>query len=289
MKIKNTRISYLGYAMIEAGLWRVIDKSDGRNAVVGPQYKSEAELLGDFDRYYQASWAAPATSAITSTPEELIQVLRHVHSDIQKIRDGQMIAMDVEQMQRNIAHLLERNGSDTLPRVQPSKVATVDSCGFTASWMIEHDLADRWGSLNDYNLSAKPSFQVLKDDPSLLERLQAMQRDELTFVAAKDGQFGVLFEMEYMTFESDGGDFDSHGQELPTEAQRVDQLLKALPGFIEQFPTVEFCLPEPRSMCEGRAGLWGFVAEGALDSDGLDRLMNAFFDHAYPQASKAAA
>jgi hypothetical protein len=55
LQIKKTRVAFLGYAKITDGLWRVVDLTDGRKACVGPHYATEAELLGDFDRY-AATW-----------------------------------------------------------------------------------------------------------------------------------------------------------------------------------------------------------------------------------------
>lgn len=57
--IQKTRHEGLGFANTNpAGspVWRVIDLHDaGRAAVVGPMYRSKAELLTDFDRY-SATW-----------------------------------------------------------------------------------------------------------------------------------------------------------------------------------------------------------------------------------------
>ena len=59
IKISKTRFAGLGFANINpagAAVWRVIDLHDaGREAVVGPIYKTKAELLADLDRY-AASW-----------------------------------------------------------------------------------------------------------------------------------------------------------------------------------------------------------------------------------------
>ncbi len=62
IKIHSTQYAGLGYANTNpagVALWRVIDKHDvpegGREGVVGPQYKSKAELLADLPRY-AATW-----------------------------------------------------------------------------------------------------------------------------------------------------------------------------------------------------------------------------------------
>jgi hypothetical protein len=47
--IKQTRYPELGYANYGRACWRIVDRSDNR--VVGPIYKTKAELLADLDRY----------------------------------------------------------------------------------------------------------------------------------------------------------------------------------------------------------------------------------------------
>jgi hypothetical protein len=59
IKIHSTQYAGLGYANTNpagVALWRVIDQHDkGREASVGPLYKSKAELLADLPRY-AATW-----------------------------------------------------------------------------------------------------------------------------------------------------------------------------------------------------------------------------------------
>lgn len=57
--IHRTRIPGLSYINQARGLWRVVDTHDDRNdayRTVGPQYKTKAELLADFDRYSREAW-----------------------------------------------------------------------------------------------------------------------------------------------------------------------------------------------------------------------------------------
>lgn len=58
--VYRTRFSELGYVKQARGLWRYIDLSDDPTGehcrVVGPQYNSRAELLGDLTRYAADSW-----------------------------------------------------------------------------------------------------------------------------------------------------------------------------------------------------------------------------------------
>lgn len=57
MQLKSTRIDHLSYRKVHDRVWRIVDTTDGRNAEVGPCYKSEKLLLEDFDDYYARSWA----------------------------------------------------------------------------------------------------------------------------------------------------------------------------------------------------------------------------------------
>jgi hypothetical protein len=45
----RTRYTELAYEQQDAGLWRIIDMTEGK--AIGPQYKSRAELLADSDRF----------------------------------------------------------------------------------------------------------------------------------------------------------------------------------------------------------------------------------------------
>ena len=47
--IRATRFSELGYTHVTRNLWRNVDISTGN--VVGPHYRSKAELLADLERY----------------------------------------------------------------------------------------------------------------------------------------------------------------------------------------------------------------------------------------------
>ena len=49
--IRKTCFEELGYVCDGPGLWRVVDLSDGRQARVGPQYRTKVELLADLERY----------------------------------------------------------------------------------------------------------------------------------------------------------------------------------------------------------------------------------------------
>lgn len=56
--LHRTRIDGLGYIKAVPGLWRFVDLHDGINTTryVGPNYKTEKELLADLDRYAREAW-----------------------------------------------------------------------------------------------------------------------------------------------------------------------------------------------------------------------------------------
>ncbi len=44
-----TRFPELGFANVDKGRWRIIDRSTG--STVGPHYRTKAELMADVDRF----------------------------------------------------------------------------------------------------------------------------------------------------------------------------------------------------------------------------------------------
>lgn len=54
LRLRNTKVAQLGYVRLVPGCWRIVNRECpiGREpSVVGPQYRTEAALLNDFDRY----------------------------------------------------------------------------------------------------------------------------------------------------------------------------------------------------------------------------------------------
>lgn len=135
-----------------------------------------------------------------------------------------------------------------------------------SEWHISCNLTDRWGDLNYYNAENKP-LELLEDDDALLERLRAQMWDEITFVVRKDGQFGILFEVEFSSSES-----EEHEQHYDPEwyatlkphAEIVKALLEGMKPLAERFPGVLFAVPDEAEVCNGRPAAWAFVADGLL-------------------------
>lgn len=160
-----------------------------------------------------------------------------------------------------------------------------------AAWSIHASVSDRWGDLNEFrpaDPAESAALQAVQDrleaDPDLLSRLQAQMWDEISFIAQKDGQLGVLFEIEFNSLESDGDDLERFGyRQLPTQAQCVDNLLEQIKVLQPQFPGVEFCVPDKTMIFNHRPAIWGFVRDGLLDDAKLEALATALLDYALPE------
>lgn len=129
------------------------------------------------------------------------------------------------------------------------------------TWFITQNITDRWGELNAYRAEEKP-LDVLEANPEMLNTLRKQMWDELTFVARKDGKFGVLYEVEFSSKESDKdlceGD-TAWLASLPTHEQilaRVDAFLTKIAPLC---PGVQFCIPEESQIAQQRIAAWAFV------------------------------
>ena len=157
-------------------------------------------------------------------------------------------------------------------RPRPASVALPD--GGQASWDIEQNLTDRWGDLNGHAPETKPGLVLLAHDPELLAGLVAQMWPESTFVVRKDGVFGILFEVEYLSRESEGD--EERASPLLAHADIVALLLKRLAELAEAYPTVEFCVPDRREIDQDRPAVWAFVSSAApLQPEARDALGQA--------------
>ena len=161
-------------------------------------------------------------------------------------------------------------------RFQPSAPVTVTlPSGKEAHWNIEQNLTDRWGELNDAYYHQKPGLAPLSADKSLRDQCTAQMWDEATFVVRKDGKFGVLYEVEYASFESEAAMLARYAEEntYAPHADVVAGLLAALKELAPEYPNVEFCVPPKEEIVEERPAAWAFVSlEHALDEQARDRL-----------------
>lgn len=144
-------------------------------------------------------------------------------------------------------------------------------------WHISQNLTDRWGELNLHNALNKPLDPLILDE-ALFSRLQAQMTDETTFVVRKDGQYGLLFEVEYCSQESEARDDEQDPQWRPHQVV-IAALAAGLCKLEPRFPGVQFALPHESEMVNERPCVWAFMPEGLLNgqqrqelSDGLHSL-----------------
>lgn len=146
--------------------------------------------------------------------------------------------------------------------------------GSKSSWMLENNLTDRWGDFNEHASDRKPGLALLQLDEALaldeqlLERLRAQMWDETTFITRKDGKFGLLFEVEFCSRESEAELCNNDEQALalykPHEVV-VAALLKGLRDVQKAFPGIEMCVPDEEEIIWNRPAVWAFVPLDALD------------------------
>jgi hypothetical protein len=92
---------------------------------------------------------------------------------------------------------------------------------------------------------------------------------EITFLARKDGVFGLLFEVERECQESDGS---PPGCQYAYRDDVIETLLEKLNAEVHRFTGVEFCIPCPSQIFKDRVGVWAFVPNGKLLPDPLEEL-----------------
>lgn len=161
--------------------------------------------------------------------------------------------------------------------IDPAYAVTLPS-GEQGTWNISQNLTCRWGELNDAFGDTKP-LQPLVDNPELLEGLINQMWDELTFIVRKDGQYGILFENEYCSKQSevnmirpDQPGYDAAFASLPDEEVLRINLLSFIAKLAAKYPKVLFCLPPKEEMVEERLGIWAFVSDGLLSQEELEAL-----------------
>jgi hypothetical protein len=123
----------------------------------------------------------------------------------------------------------------------------------------------------------KPGLAILTLDEPLLEELRSQMCDETTFICRKDGEFGVYYEQEFCTRESEESDRDDNHMQYRPHAEVVAYLLENLVKLQAQFPKVEFCIPDVSEIVHDRAGVWAFVKSGSLTDAEREALGDAIF------------
>ncbi len=172
-----------------------------------------------------------------------------------------------------VSSQLEQRHLDALHGITPIsdpavKVRQVGGPEGETEWFISQNLTDRWGEINYHNSENKP-LEALEENESLLARLRAQMWGEETFIVRKDGQYGILFEAEYTSIESEDD------QSLKPHQQVVDALLHGMEKLVDQFTGVLFAVPDAGQIINDRPAAWAFVADGLLDEDQRNTLGHA--------------
>ncbi len=153
------------------------------------------------------------------------------------------------------------------------------------NWQINTNLTDRWGDINYFNHENKP-LEMLEND-TFLEHLHEQMWSENTFIVRKDGKFGILFEVEYMSRESEAPYGDPEDRFPPHETV-VRRLLAHMAPLTARFPGVSFCVPEESEIINDRPAAWAFVPDGHLSPEQREELGLALYDLGDPLPDEVA-
>lgn len=160
------------------------------------------------------------------------------------------------------------------------RVQLVAEDGAWADWNLSQNLTDRWGELNFYDEENKP-LELLSHNEPLLTSLTGQMWDESTFVVRKDGKFGILFEAEYCSRESEESEKEHQPEYYATLKPHEDvvkQLLTNMKPLVEKFPGVLFAVPDECNVINDRPAAWAFVPDGHLTEDQRVELGMALLD-----------
>jgi len=90
---------------------------------------------------------------------------------------------------------------------------------------------------------------------------------EETFIVRNDGKFGILFETEYCSQES-----ENELAEWNPHSVVVKALLDGMTKLTEAYPGVLFAVPHEREVANCRPAAWAFVPDGLLNETERDAL-----------------
>lgn len=136
--------------------------------------------------------------------------------------------------------------------------------GVPGKWAISQNLTDRWGELNHHNKSAKP-LAPLENDSELLESLRTQMCGEESFIVRKDGQYGILCELEFLSQESESH-YPAADQYKPYD-EMVQLLITETTALALQFPQVHFAIPAQSEVVHGRPAVWAYFPHHRLNDD----------------------
>lgn len=154
----------------------------------------------------------------------------------------------------------------------PAPIAVTLPGGQASQWYIEQNLSTRCGELNFAFRERKPGLMLLSHDTALFEQLCGEMWDETTFVVRKDNAFGLLFEVEFLSQESEARtEGEDLSQYLPRE-NVMAALTSKLVDLANEYPQVEFCVPDPAEIWFERPAVWGFFKLDTLTEEQREEL-----------------
>ena len=156
------------------------------------------------------------------------------------------------------------------------KVRTIEQPDQASQWHIAANLTDRWGEINEAEPEKKRVLPLLNADTELLERLRSQMVGEDTFIVHKGGRWGILYELEYCSRESETNVVGSKdAQHFKPQADVEKRLLERMKALAPDYPGVDFAVPGPGNTYEDRPSAWAFVPDGLLDEAAREALAEA--------------
>ena len=137
-------------------------------------------------------------------------------------------------------------------------------------WNIITNLTDRWGDINDHDAENKPLQELEQYDGVLLKALREQMWGETTFVVQKDNKFGILYEVEFVSKQSEKGLSEEH--DLRDHAVMVNAIAMRLESLSSKFPGVEFAVPHESEIANDRPAAWAFAPFGLLSKEAREKL-----------------
>lgn len=156
-------------------------------------------------------------------------------------------------------------------RFHTPRIQVQDARGTPCIWNIEQNLTTRDGELNDVFLETKPGLALLLTMADVLAELQGLMVGEDTFVVRKDGKFGILFEIEYCSQESEA-EGDVLDMTCKPHAVVVEALKKGLLELEVAYPEIEFCIPPTYTVVKDRPAVWGYASRRVANTMFADEL-----------------
>jgi len=238
---------YLGGAM-GLGFWSILDPVGQPSAVTFPSEDEAEQFMASWD-----SGRPPGAVLVAVYPDDI---------------DGNTYYASIDAC---VAAGLKGWSFDTM-QDPVSKVRLIGKPDEWVEWNISQNLTDRWGHINNHNAANKP-LETLSASEGYLTHLRAQMWDETTFIVRKDGRYGILFKVEFISMESEGEHAADYGTPPKPHAEMIkiinDSTLEKL---TPNFPGVEFAIPHEGEVCNDRPALWAFVADGLLNAEQREAL-----------------